>query len=37
MTEVEIGFGAIIGDKNFSVLERRHGARIDVDIRVEFY
>jgi len=27
VTEVEVGFGAIVGDEDFSVLEGRHGAR----------
>ncbi len=35
MTEVEVGFGTILSDEHLAVLERAHGARIDVDIRVE--
>ena len=35
MPEVEIGFGAVVGDKDFAVLERRHRAGIDVEVRVE--
>ena len=27
VAEVEVGFGAIVGDEDFAVLERRHGAR----------
>jgi hypothetical protein len=35
MAEVEVGFGAVVGDEHFAVLKRRHGARIDVDVRIE--
>ena len=35
MTEVEIGFRAVIGDIDFAVLVRRHRAGIDVEVRVE--
>ena len=35
VAEVEIGLRAIVGDENFAVLERAHGARIDVQIRIE--
>ena len=35
MPEVEIGFGAVVGDEDFAVLERRHRARIDVEVRIE--
>jgi hypothetical protein len=37
VAEVEIGFGAVVGDENLAVLEWRHGARIDVEIRVELH
>ena len=37
VAEVEVGFGAIVGDEDFAVLEGRHGARIDVQIRVELH
>ena len=30
VAEVEIGFGAVVGDENLAVLEGRHGSRIDV-------
>ena len=33
--KVEVRFRAVLGDENFSVLIRAHGARVDVDIRVE--
>ncbi|BCI88614.1 hypothetical protein NIIDMKKI_38200 [Mycobacterium kansasii] len=36
MADVEIGLGAILGDKNLAVLERVHGARVDVEVRIEF-
>ena len=37
VAEVEIGFGAVVGHKNFAVLKRRHRPRIDVEIRVELH
>ncbi len=36
VAEVEIGLCAIVGHKHFAVLERAHGAWIDVDVRIEF-
>ena len=35
VAEVEVGLGAVVGDEHLAVLERTHGARIDVDIGVE--
>ena len=35
MAQVQVGLGAIMGDKHFPMLERAHGARIDVDIGIE--
>ena len=35
MTEVEVGFSAVVGDEHFTVLERAHGTRINVDVRVQ--
>ena len=35
VAEVEVGLGAVVGDEHFAVLERRHRARIDVDVRIE--
>ena len=35
MAEIEVGFGAVVGDENLAVLVRRHRARIDVEIGVE--
>lgn len=35
VADVEVGFGAVFGDEDFTVLERVHGARIDIEIRVE--
>src|SRR5579871_2407221 len=35
MAEIEVGLGAVVGDENLAVLIGRHGARIDVEIRVE--
>src|SRR5256714_1622392 len=36
VAEVEIGLGAVVGDEDFAVLERRHRPRVDVDVGVEF-
>src|SRR5207244_11057065 len=35
VAQVEIGLGTVIGHEHLAVLVRRHGARIDVDVRVE--
>jgi hypothetical protein len=35
VTEVEVRLAAIVGDEHFTVLERVHGARIDVDVRIQ--
>ena len=35
VAEVEVGLGAVVGDEDLAVLERRHRARIDVEIRIE--
>ena len=35
MAKVEIGFGPIIQHIDFAMLVRIHGARIDVEIRIE--
>ncbi len=37
VAQVEIGFGAVVGDKDFAVLEGRHGAGVDVQVRVELH
>ena len=36
MSQVQVGFRSILRDINLTVLERAHGARVDVDIRVQF-
>ena len=36
MSEIEVGLSTVIGNENFSVLDRVHGTRIDVDVRIEF-
>ena len=33
--QVEVGLGAVVGDEHLAVLERAHGARVDVEIGVE--
>ena len=35
VTEIEIRFGAIIGDEDFAMLIRAHRARIDIEIGIE--
>ena len=35
MAKIEIGFSTVVGDENFAVLEGAHGARIDVDVRIQ--
>ena len=35
VSQVEVGFRAVVGHEHFAVLERTHRAGIDVDIRVE--
>src|SRR6185437_3500949 len=37
MAQVQVGFGSVIGDEYFAVLERRHGSRIDVQVGVELH
>ena len=34
VAEIEIGLCAIFGDENFPVLERSHGAGVDVKVRI---
>ena len=36
MPQVQIGLGAVAGDEDLAVLKRAHGARIDIDIGIEF-
>ena len=36
VAEVEVSFGAVFGDKDFTMLERVHGSGVDVDVRVQF-
>ena len=35
VADVEVGFGAVLGDEHLAVLERVHGARIDVEVGIE--
>ena len=35
MTQIEVGFGAVLGDEDFAVLIGAHGARIDIDIGIQ--
>ncbi len=36
VSQIEVGFGAVIGYKYFAVLERTHRSRVNVYIRVKF-
>src|SRR5690349_16080580 len=36
MPKVEVGFSAVVGDVDLTVLKRIHRARIDIDVRVHF-
>jgi hypothetical protein len=35
VAQVEVGLGAVVGDEHLAVLERAHGARVDVDVGIE--
>ena len=35
VAEVEVGLGPVLGHEDLAVLVRRHGARVDVDVRIE--
>ncbi len=35
MADIEVSFGAVLGDEDLTVLERVHRARVDVEIRIE--
>ena len=35
VAEVQVGLALVVGDEHFPVLERVHGAGVDVDVRVE--
>ena len=37
VAEVEVGLGAVVGDVDLAVLERRHRARVDVDVGVALH
>ena len=34
VTQIKIGFGSVVGHKNFPMLRRIHGAWVNIDIRV---
>ncbi|CAB4906913.1 unannotated protein [freshwater metagenome] len=36
VADIEVCFGPVIGNEHFTMLERVHGARIDVEVGVEF-
>src|SRR5581483_3647242 len=36
MSEIEVGFGAVVGDVDLAVLKRIHRAGVDVNVRVHF-
>jgi hypothetical protein len=35
MAKIKVGFGAVLGHEYFPVLERAHGSRIHVDVRIQ--
>jgi hypothetical protein len=35
MPQVQVGFGAIVGDEDLPMLERRHGSRVNVNVGVQ--
>src|SRR6185503_12056898 len=35
MPQVEIGFSAVVSNKNFAMLKRRHCARVNIDVGIE--
>ena len=35
VAQVQVGFGAVVGDEHLAVLERGHRAGIDVDVRIQ--
>ena len=37
VAEVEVGFGAVVGDEHLAMLEGRHGAGIDVQVGIELH
>src|SRR5258708_5146264 len=37
VAEIEIGFRAVVGHKDFAVLKRRHGAWVNIEIGVELH
>ncbi|VTM87308.1 Uncharacterised protein [Raoultella ornithinolytica] len=37
VTQVQIGFSAVFSNEHFPVLDWAHGARIDVDVRIQFH
>jgi hypothetical protein len=36
MPKIQIGFGAVIGNKDLTMLKGIHGPRVNIDIRVQF-
>ena len=36
MSEIQVGFRAVLRNKDFTVLNRIHRTRVDIDIRVKF-
>jgi len=36
MSQVQVCFGAVVGHEDFSVLKGRHGAGVDIDVRIQF-
>ncbi len=37
VAQIQVGFSAVFRNEHFPVLDRTHGTRIDVDIRIQFH
>ena len=37
VAQVEVGFGAVLGDKDLAMLIGGHGARVDVEVRIQLH
>ena len=37
VAQVQVGLGAVLGDEDLAVLERAHGARVDVDVGIKLH
>ena len=35
VAQIKVGLGSVFGNVDFAVLKRRHGAGVDIDVRIE--